>query len=152
MKDQLIQCFIVKQVCLLQTLSCFTVFFADFIYSHNIIHTLYLQLLLVNCALVSAAAPPLAFWRLCARSVTVICVVVSAVSVLDLSEQFTPPETAPPSLVSLIQAIEKRGISVSASQLTRLSSDSLCASPSLRLCASVSLPPSASCSHASICP
>uniref|UniRef100_A0A4W6F7P5 Phosphoinositide-3-kinase, regulatory subunit 2 (beta) n=1 Tax=Lates calcarifer TaxID=8187 RepID=A0A4W6F7P5_LATCA len=33
-----------------------------------------------------------------------------AVSVLDLSEQFTPPETAPPTLVSLIQAIEKRGI------------------------------------------
>uniref|UniRef100_A0A4W6F577 Phosphoinositide-3-kinase, regulatory subunit 2 (beta) n=1 Tax=Lates calcarifer TaxID=8187 RepID=A0A4W6F577_LATCA len=32
-----------------------------------------------------------------------------AVSVLDLSEQFTPPETAPPTLVSLIQAIEKRG-------------------------------------------
>uniref|UniRef100_A0A671UKE1 Phosphoinositide-3-kinase, regulatory subunit 2 (beta) n=1 Tax=Sparus aurata TaxID=8175 RepID=A0A671UKE1_SPAAU len=36
-----------------------------------------------------------------------------AVSVPDLSEQFTPPETAPPALVSLIQAIEKRGISVS---------------------------------------
>ncbi|XP_024908120.1 phosphatidylinositol 3-kinase regulatory subunit beta isoform X2 [Cynoglossus semilaevis] len=33
-----------------------------------------------------------------------------AVSVLDLSEQFTPPETAPPALVSLIQAIEKRGL------------------------------------------
>lgn len=33
-----------------------------------------------------------------------------AVSVPDLSEQFTPPETAPPALVSLIQAIEKRGL------------------------------------------
>uniref|UniRef100_A0A8C4DPM0 Phosphoinositide-3-kinase, regulatory subunit 2 (beta) n=1 Tax=Dicentrarchus labrax TaxID=13489 RepID=A0A8C4DPM0_DICLA len=32
-----------------------------------------------------------------------------AVSVPDLSEQFTPPETAPPALVSMIQAIEKRG-------------------------------------------
>uniref|UniRef100_A0A667YPB4 Phosphoinositide-3-kinase, regulatory subunit 2 (beta) n=1 Tax=Myripristis murdjan TaxID=586833 RepID=A0A667YPB4_9TELE len=32
-----------------------------------------------------------------------------AVSMPDLSEQFTPPETAPPALVSLIQAIEKRG-------------------------------------------
>uniref|UniRef100_A0A3Q1BIL2 Phosphoinositide-3-kinase, regulatory subunit 2 (beta) n=1 Tax=Amphiprion ocellaris TaxID=80972 RepID=A0A3Q1BIL2_AMPOC len=31
-----------------------------------------------------------------------------AVSVPDLSEQFTPPETAPPALVSLVQAIEKR--------------------------------------------
>uniref|UniRef100_A0A8D3BKV8 Phosphoinositide-3-kinase, regulatory subunit 2 (beta) n=1 Tax=Scophthalmus maximus TaxID=52904 RepID=A0A8D3BKV8_SCOMX len=31
-----------------------------------------------------------------------------AVSVLDLSEQFTPPETAPPALINLIQAIEKR--------------------------------------------
>uniref|UniRef100_A0A671UNZ4 Phosphoinositide-3-kinase, regulatory subunit 2 (beta) n=1 Tax=Sparus aurata TaxID=8175 RepID=A0A671UNZ4_SPAAU len=39
-----------------------------------------------------------------------------AVSVPDLSEQFTPPETAPPALVSLIQAIEKRGISVSTGQ------------------------------------
>ncbi|XP_028448391.1 phosphatidylinositol 3-kinase regulatory subunit beta [Perca flavescens] len=33
-----------------------------------------------------------------------------SVSVPDLSEQFTPPETAPPALVSLIQAIEKRGL------------------------------------------
>ncbi|XP_029930143.1 phosphatidylinositol 3-kinase regulatory subunit beta [Myripristis murdjan] len=33
-----------------------------------------------------------------------------AVSMPDLSEQFTPPETAPPALVSLIQAIEKRGL------------------------------------------
>ncbi|CAG01965.1 unnamed protein product, partial [Tetraodon nigroviridis] len=40
----------------------------------------------------------------------VICVVVSAVSMPDLSEQFTPPETAPPTLVSLIQAVEKRGL------------------------------------------
>ncbi|KAF3858462.1 hypothetical protein F7725_011663 [Dissostichus mawsoni] len=39
-----------------------------------------------------------------------------AVSVLDLSEQFTPPETAPTALVSLIQAIEKRGISMSTGQ------------------------------------
>eukprot|EP00064_Thunnus_orientalis_P003747 superscaffoldBa00000318_g3758 len=64
-----------------------------------------------------------------------------AVSVPDLSEQFTPPETAPPSLVSLIQAIEKRGISVSASQLTRLSSRSLRASPSLSLSMCECLPP-----------
>ncbi|KAM3604757.1 uncharacterized protein V6R79_015836 [Siganus canaliculatus] len=33
-----------------------------------------------------------------------------AVSVLDLSEQFTPPETAPPALVSLVQAVERRGL------------------------------------------
>lgn len=33
-----------------------------------------------------------------------------AVWVPDLSEQFTPPETAPPALVSLIQAIERRGL------------------------------------------
>ncbi|KAJ0059012.1 hypothetical protein NL108_007307, partial [Boleophthalmus pectinirostris] len=39
-----------------------------------------------------------------------ICVVVSAVWVPDLSEQFTPPETAPPALVSLLQAIERRGL------------------------------------------
>uniref|UniRef100_A0A665UKN2 Phosphatidylinositol 3-kinase regulatory subunit gamma-like n=1 Tax=Echeneis naucrates TaxID=173247 RepID=A0A665UKN2_ECHNA len=38
-----------------------------------------------------------------------------AVSVQDLSEQFTPPETAPPALINLIQDIEKRGISISAS-------------------------------------
>uniref|UniRef100_H2TNZ8 Phosphoinositide-3-kinase, regulatory subunit 2 (beta) n=1 Tax=Takifugu rubripes TaxID=31033 RepID=H2TNZ8_TAKRU len=36
-----------------------------------------------------------------------------AVSMPDLSEQFTPPETAPLALVSLIQAIEKRGTSLS---------------------------------------
>uniref|UniRef100_A0A665UM16 Phosphatidylinositol 3-kinase regulatory subunit gamma-like n=1 Tax=Echeneis naucrates TaxID=173247 RepID=A0A665UM16_ECHNA len=36
-----------------------------------------------------------------------------AVSVQDLSEQFTPPETAPPALINLIQDIEKRGISIS---------------------------------------
>ncbi|KAK7944611.1 hypothetical protein WMY93_000339 [Mugilogobius chulae] len=35
---------------------------------------------------------------------------ITAVWVLDLSEQFTPPETAPPALVSLIQAIERRGL------------------------------------------
>ncbi|XP_041847274.1 phosphatidylinositol 3-kinase regulatory subunit gamma-like [Melanotaenia boesemani] len=33
-----------------------------------------------------------------------------AASVPDLSEQFTPPETAPPALIGLIQAIEKRGL------------------------------------------
>ncbi|KAM4727575.1 phosphatidylinositol 3-kinase regulatory subunit beta [Anableps anableps] len=33
-----------------------------------------------------------------------------AVSVPDLSEQFTPPETAPPALIGLIQAIEQRGL------------------------------------------
>uniref|UniRef100_A0A3Q3FH31 Phosphoinositide-3-kinase, regulatory subunit 2 (beta) n=1 Tax=Labrus bergylta TaxID=56723 RepID=A0A3Q3FH31_9LABR len=42
------------------------------------------------------------------------------VSVPDLSEQFTPPETAPPALVSLIQAIEKRGIDMSTGQHIRL--------------------------------
>uniref|UniRef100_A0AAX7TV54 Phosphoinositide-3-kinase, regulatory subunit 2 (beta) n=1 Tax=Astatotilapia calliptera TaxID=8154 RepID=A0AAX7TV54_ASTCA len=39
-----------------------------------------------------------------------------AVPVPDLSEQFTPPETAPPALVGLIQAIEKRGIFIQTSQ------------------------------------
>ncbi|XP_061797589.1 phosphatidylinositol 3-kinase regulatory subunit beta isoform X1 [Nerophis lumbriciformis] len=33
-----------------------------------------------------------------------------AASVPDLSEQFTPPETAPAALVSLVQAIEQRGL------------------------------------------
>uniref|UniRef100_A0A3Q3PZ23 Phosphoinositide-3-kinase, regulatory subunit 2 (beta) n=1 Tax=Monopterus albus TaxID=43700 RepID=A0A3Q3PZ23_MONAL len=65
-----------------------------------------------------------------------------AVSVPDLSEQFTPPETAPPALVSLIQAIEKRGISVSSGQRICLSSVLLI------FCVLVSLPPSASCVHA----
>uniref|UniRef100_A0AAQ5YRQ7 Phosphoinositide-3-kinase, regulatory subunit 2 (beta) n=1 Tax=Amphiprion ocellaris TaxID=80972 RepID=A0AAQ5YRQ7_AMPOC len=59
-----------------------------------------------------------------------------AVSVPDLSEQFTPPETAPPALVSLVQAIEKRGISTKA-QPTYSSVvclvDSLSASLSFRL-------------------
>uniref|UniRef100_A0A4W5NMX8 Phosphoinositide-3-kinase, regulatory subunit 2 (beta) n=1 Tax=Hucho hucho TaxID=62062 RepID=A0A4W5NMX8_9TELE len=32
-----------------------------------------------------------------------------AVSLLDLTEQFTPPETAPPTLVNLVEAIEKKG-------------------------------------------
>lgn len=82
-----------------------------FIYVH-IKHTLNVQLLPVNRALVSAAALSASHQRLRARSVTVIRVVVSAVSVPDLSEQFTPPETAPSALVSLIQAIEKRGICV----------------------------------------
>ncbi|CDQ75643.1 unnamed protein product [Oncorhynchus mykiss] len=31
-----------------------------------------------------------------------------AVSLLDLTEQFTPPETAPPTLVNLVEAIEKK--------------------------------------------
>ncbi|XP_033837710.1 phosphatidylinositol 3-kinase regulatory subunit beta isoform X1 [Periophthalmus magnuspinnatus] len=35
---------------------------------------------------------------------------IKAVWAPDLSEQFTPPETAPPVLVSLIQAIERRGM------------------------------------------
>uniref|UniRef100_A0AAQ4RJJ7 Phosphoinositide-3-kinase, regulatory subunit 2 (beta) n=1 Tax=Gasterosteus aculeatus aculeatus TaxID=481459 RepID=A0AAQ4RJJ7_GASAC len=34
---------------------------------------------------------------------------LQAVSALELSEQFTPPETAPPALAGLIQALEKRG-------------------------------------------
>uniref|UniRef100_A0A3Q3L651 Phosphoinositide-3-kinase, regulatory subunit 2 (beta) n=1 Tax=Mastacembelus armatus TaxID=205130 RepID=A0A3Q3L651_9TELE len=44
---------------------------------------------------------------------------LSFLSLLSLAslEQFTPPETAPPALVSLIEAIEKRGISTSTSQL-----------------------------------
>ncbi|CAB1325983.1 unnamed protein product [Coregonus sp. 'balchen'] len=33
-----------------------------------------------------------------------------AVSLLDLTEQFTPPETAPPTLVNLVMAIEKKGL------------------------------------------
>lgn len=33
-----------------------------------------------------------------------------AVPAPDLSEQFTPPQTAPPALVSLLHAIEKRGL------------------------------------------
>lgn len=49
------------------------------------------------------------FGRLRGGCVTVICLVVSAASVPDLSEQFTPAETAPAALVSLIQAIEQRG-------------------------------------------
>uniref|UniRef100_A0A6Q2X0K9 Phosphoinositide-3-kinase, regulatory subunit 2 (beta) n=1 Tax=Esox lucius TaxID=8010 RepID=A0A6Q2X0K9_ESOLU len=32
-----------------------------------------------------------------------------AVALPDLTEQFTPPETAPPALVNLVEAIEKRG-------------------------------------------
>ncbi|XP_040026799.1 phosphatidylinositol 3-kinase regulatory subunit beta [Gasterosteus aculeatus] len=35
---------------------------------------------------------------------------LQAVSALELSEQFTPPETAPPALAGLIQALEKRGL------------------------------------------
>ncbi|XP_072297984.1 phosphatidylinositol 3-kinase regulatory subunit beta [Eucyclogobius newberryi] len=45
-----------------------------------------------------------------------------AVWVPDLSEQFTPPETAPPALVSLIQAIERRGLD--SKTLYRIVSDS----------------------------
>ncbi|XP_029560242.1 phosphatidylinositol 3-kinase regulatory subunit gamma [Salmo trutta] len=33
-----------------------------------------------------------------------------AVSLLDLTEQFTPPETAPHTLVNLVEAIEKKGL------------------------------------------
>ncbi|XP_034412214.1 phosphatidylinositol 3-kinase regulatory subunit beta [Cyclopterus lumpus] len=47
-----------------------------------------------------------------------------AVSVLDLSEQFTPPETAPPALASLIQAIEKRGLDCKILYRTDVSSGS----------------------------
>uniref|UniRef100_A0A7N8YMX2 Phosphoinositide-3-kinase, regulatory subunit 2 (beta) n=1 Tax=Mastacembelus armatus TaxID=205130 RepID=A0A7N8YMX2_9TELE len=45
-----------------------------------------------------------------------------AVSAPDLSEQFTPPETAPPALVSLIEAIEKRGLDFKTLYRTRSSS------------------------------
>uniref|UniRef100_A0AAX7VJX6 Phosphoinositide-3-kinase, regulatory subunit 2 (beta) n=1 Tax=Astatotilapia calliptera TaxID=8154 RepID=A0AAX7VJX6_ASTCA len=73
-----------------------------------------------------------------------------AVPVPDLSEQFTPPETAPPALVGLIQAIEKRGIFIQTSQDIHLLSVTL---PllSFHLRATVSLSPSASCFHASVC-
>lgn len=83
-------------------------------------------------------------------SVTEICAVVSAVPVPDLSEQFTPPETAPPALVGLIQAIEKRGIFIQTSQDIHLLSVTL---PllSFHLRATVSLSPSASCFRASVC-
>ncbi|XP_068422726.1 phosphatidylinositol 3-kinase regulatory subunit beta [Clinocottus analis] len=47
-----------------------------------------------------------------------------AVSVLDLSEQFTPPETAPPALASLIQAIEERGLDCKILYRTDVSSGS----------------------------
>ena len=54
-----------------------------------------------------------AFWnpvfKVFPENVTMVCVVVSAVSLLDLTEQFTPPETAPPTLVNLVEAIEKKG-------------------------------------------
>lgn len=100
-----------------------------------IVHAPRLQLLLVNCA--RALPWPLGGGGLCARSVTVICVVVSAVSMPDLSEQFTPPETAPPALVSLIYAIEKRGTSLSPAGAFRLP------------LSAASFPPSASHSHAS---
>ncbi|KAL6104356.1 pik3r2 [Pungitius sinensis] len=47
-----------------------------------------------------------------------------AVSVLDLSEQFTPPETAPPALAGLIQALEKRGLDCKILYRTNVSSGS----------------------------
>lgn len=54
-----------------------------------------------------------AFWNLIFKvfpeNITMVCVVVSAVSLLDLTEQFTPPETAPQTLVNLVEAIEKKG-------------------------------------------
>lgn len=55
-----------------------------------------------------------------------------AVPVPDLSEQFTPPETAPPALVSLIQAIEKRGLDCKT--LYRTPSSSGSDSPVYSLC------------------
>uniref|UniRef100_A0A671UP11 Phosphoinositide-3-kinase, regulatory subunit 2 (beta) n=1 Tax=Sparus aurata TaxID=8175 RepID=A0A671UP11_SPAAU len=55
-----------------------------------------------------------------------------AVSVPDLSEQFTPPETAPPALVSLIQAIEKRGLD--SKTLYRTADSSGSESPVYTLC------------------
>lgn len=113
-----------------------------FIYVH-IKHTLNVQLLPVNRALVSAAALSTSHRRLRARSVTVIRVVVSAVSVPDLSEQFTPPETAPPALVSLIQAIEKQGICVFPASLLSVWPPSFCLH--------VTCPPWASYPHARIC-
>uniref|UniRef100_A0A4W6F7Q7 Phosphoinositide-3-kinase, regulatory subunit 2 (beta) n=1 Tax=Lates calcarifer TaxID=8187 RepID=A0A4W6F7Q7_LATCA len=61
-----------------------------------------------------------------------------AVSVLDLSEQFTPPETAPPTLVSLIQAIEKRGMFMSTSH--RIRQSLICVFPCLCVCLFVVLP------------
>ncbi|XP_054623690.1 phosphatidylinositol 3-kinase regulatory subunit beta [Dunckerocampus dactyliophorus] len=47
-----------------------------------------------------------------------------AASVPDLSEQFTPPETAPAALVSLIQAIEQRGLDSTTLYRMTASSDS----------------------------
>ncbi|KAM4604724.1 phosphatidylinositol 3-kinase regulatory subunit beta [Polymixia lowei] len=55
-----------------------------------------------------------------------------AVSVPDLSEQFTPPETAPPALVSLIQAIEKTGLDYKT--LYRTAGSSAPESPVYTLC------------------
>lgn len=125
----------------LSTVWYFAGLLLDFVHV-SIIHARRLQLLLVNCA--SAVPWPLR-GGLCTRSVAVICGVVSAVSMPDLSEQFTPPETAPPALVSLIQAIEKRGTSLSPT-----GAFPGCLS-GLRLSLSgVSFPPSASRSHASV--
>uniref|UniRef100_A0A674EC22 Phosphoinositide-3-kinase, regulatory subunit 2 (beta) n=1 Tax=Salmo trutta TaxID=8032 RepID=A0A674EC22_SALTR len=47
-----------------------------------------------------------------------------AVSLLDLTEQFTPPETAPPTLVNLVDAIEKKGLDCKTLYRTRLASAS----------------------------
>ncbi|XP_052319439.1 phosphatidylinositol 3-kinase regulatory subunit gamma-like isoform X1 [Oncorhynchus keta] len=47
-----------------------------------------------------------------------------AVSLLDLTEQFTPPETAPPTLVNLVEAIEKKGLDSKTLYRTRLASAS----------------------------
>uniref|UniRef100_A0A8C7V1K5 Phosphoinositide-3-kinase, regulatory subunit 2 (beta) n=1 Tax=Oncorhynchus mykiss TaxID=8022 RepID=A0A8C7V1K5_ONCMY len=47
-----------------------------------------------------------------------------AVSLLDLTEQFTPPETAPPTLVNLVEAIEKKGLDCKTLYRTRLASAS----------------------------
>uniref|UniRef100_A0A3Q2CHG7 Phosphoinositide-3-kinase, regulatory subunit 2 (beta) n=1 Tax=Cyprinodon variegatus TaxID=28743 RepID=A0A3Q2CHG7_CYPVA len=43
-----------------------------------------------------------------------------AVPVPELTEQFTPPETAPPALISLIQALEHRGTFIYIQQLLHL--------------------------------
>ncbi|XP_027875678.1 phosphatidylinositol 3-kinase regulatory subunit beta isoform X1 [Xiphophorus couchianus] len=53
-----------------------------------------------------------------------------AVPVPDLSQQFTPPETAPPDLISLIQAIEHRGLDSKILYRTASTSDSSVYTPS----------------------
>uniref|UniRef100_A0A3P8YXY6 Phosphoinositide-3-kinase, regulatory subunit 2 (beta) n=1 Tax=Esox lucius TaxID=8010 RepID=A0A3P8YXY6_ESOLU len=48
-----------------------------------------------------------------------------AVALPDLTEQFTPPETAPPALVNLVEAIEKRGLGCKTLYRTPSASDGL---------------------------